>query len=161
MQTGDGGVKMEEDYYRLVSTSRKRALVSPFCFRGKRIAAFYHEEAAMKIARALRESEWKTVYGCYAQPDGSFLIGLASARAGGKFRQKIALQRIPGPPDASAEVWKTVTADRITGPLDVFARSCLNTRMVYPRPTAVPCINIARNRRMDSRGRRLIYFHAL
>ena len=95
---------------------------------GKRIAAFYLEEAALKIARALRESEWKTVYGCYDHPDGSFLIGLASARAGGKFRQKIALQRLPGPPDASVEVWRTVTAGRISGPLDAFARSCLNTR---------------------------------
>ena len=131
MQTGDGGVKMEEDYYRLVSTSRKRELVSPFCFRGKRIAAFYHEEAAMKIARALRESEWKTVYGCYAQPDGSFLIGLASARASGKFRQKIALERLPGPPDVSVDVWKTVTAGRISGPLAAFARSCLSTSTVY------------------------------
>ena len=121
---------MDEDYYRLVSTSRKRELVSPFCFRGKRIAAFYLEETALKIARALRESEWKTVYGCYDQPDGSFLIGLASARAGGKFRQKIALQRLPGPPDASVDVWKTVTAGRITGPLDAFARTCLNMRVV-------------------------------
>ena len=119
---------MDEDYYRLVSTSRKRELVSPFCFRGKRIAEFYQEEAALKIARALRESEWKTVYGCYDQPDGSFLIGLASARAGGKFRQKIALQRLPGPPDASVEVWKSVTAGRISGPLDSFARTCVNTR---------------------------------
>ena len=125
MQTGD----VEEDYYRLVSTSRKRELVSSFCFRGKRIAAFYLEEAALKIARALRESEWKTVYGCYDQPDGSFLIGLASARAGGKFRQKIALQKLPGPSNASVEVWKNVTAGRIVGTLDAFARTCLNTRM--------------------------------
>ena len=120
---------MDEDYYRLVSTSRKRELVSPFCFRGKRIAEFYQKEAALKIARTLRESEWKTVYGCYDQPDGSFLIGLASARAGGKFRQKIALQRLPGPPDASVEVWKTVTAGRISVPLAAFARTCLAMRM--------------------------------
>ena len=119
---------MDEEYYRLVSTSRKRELVSPFCFRGKRIAEFYLNEASIRMARILRESEeCPTVYGCYVQLDGSFLIGLASARAGGKFRQKIALQRLPGPPDASVEVWKSVTAGRISGPLAAFARTCLDT----------------------------------
>ena len=73
--------------YRLVSTSPKRVVESPFCLSGERIAAFYLEETALKIARALRESKWKTVYGCYAQPDGTFLIGLASARAAGSGRR--------------------------------------------------------------------------
>ena len=50
-------MRMEEAYYRLVSTSRKRELVSPFCFRGKRIAEFYLNEASIRLARILRESE--------------------------------------------------------------------------------------------------------
>ena len=116
-------VKM--DYYQLVSTSRKRVIESPFCLCGERIAAFYLEEAALKIARALRESKWKTVYGCYAQPDGSFLIGLASARAGGRFRQKISLRRVSGELDPSVPVWKNVSARRVIGELADFVRACL------------------------------------
>ena len=116
---------MGEVIYRLVSTSRKRVVESPFCLCGERIAAFYLEEAALKIARALRESEWKTVYGCYAQPDGTFLIGLASARAGGKFRQKISLRKVSGKLNPAVETWKNVSAKRISGPLDAFVRSCL------------------------------------
>ena len=111
--------------YRLVSTSRKRVVESPFCLFGERIAAFYLEEAALKIARALRESKWKTVYGCYAQPDGTFLIGLASARAGGRFRQKISLRRVSGELDPSVPVWKNVSAKRVICELAEFVQTCL------------------------------------
>ena len=111
--------------FKLVSTSRKRVLESPFCLSGERIAAFYLEEAALRIARALRESKWKTVYGCYAQPDGSFLIGLASARAGGRFRQKISLRRVSGELDSSVPVWKNVSVRRVTGELADFVQTCL------------------------------------
>ena len=111
--------------YRLVSTCRKRVMESPFCLCGERIAAFYLEEAALKIARALRESKWKTVYGCYAQPDGSFLIGLASARAGGRFRQKISLRRVSGQSAPSVPAWKNVSARRVVGELADFVRACL------------------------------------
>ena len=114
-----------EKIYRLVSTSRKRVLESPFCLCGERIAAFYLEEAALKIARALRESKWKTVYGCYAQPDGTFLIGLASARAGGRFRQKISLRRVTGKLAPSVPVWKNVRVRRVIGELADFVQTCL------------------------------------
>ena len=111
--------------YRLVSTGRKRVVESPFCLCGERVAAFYLEEAALKIARALWESKWKTVYGCYAQPDGSFLIGLASARAGGKFRQKISLRKVEGKLTPSVPVWKNVSAKRVIGELADFVQTCL------------------------------------
>ena len=116
---------MNVNYSRLVSTSRKRELASPFCLCGERVAAFYQETAALKIARALRESGWKTVYGCYDQPDGSFLIGLASARAGGKFRQKISLRKVEGKLAPSVPVWKNVSAKRVAGELADFVRDCL------------------------------------
>ena len=48
---------MKGEIYQLVSTDRKRVVESPFCRCGERIAAFYMEEAALKIARALRESK--------------------------------------------------------------------------------------------------------
>ena len=127
---------MGEVIYRLVSTSEKRVIESPFCLCGERIAAFYLEEAALKIARALRESEWKTVYGCYAQPDGAFLIGLASARAGGKFRQRLSLKNVTDRFDPSLPVWKNASVKRISGPLDEFVHACLrsvNQQTAAPR----------------------------
>lgn len=118
------------DYYQLVSTSQKRVLASPFCFRGERLAAFYLKEAAIRIARTLRESKaCPTVYGCYSQPDGTYLIGLASARAGGKYRQTISLRKVSGQLPASVEVWKSVTRLRVMFSLDAFARDCLGMRM--------------------------------
>ena len=116
---------MDKKIYKLVSTSRKRVVESPFCLCGERIAAFYLEETALKIARALRESKWKTVYGCYAQPDGTFLIGLASARAGGRFRQKISLRRVTGKLAPSVPVWKNVSVRRVIGELADFVQTCL------------------------------------
>ena len=116
---------MDKECYRLVSTSPKRVIESPFCLCGERIAAFYLEEAALKIARALRESKWKTVYGCYAQPDGSFLIGPASALPVGKYRQTLAVREVKGRIDPSVPVWKNVTAGRIASELAAFVRSCL------------------------------------
>ena len=118
---------MDKKIYRLVSTGRKRVMESPFCLCGERIAAFYMRETALRMARMLRESEWcKTVYGCYSQPDGTYLIGLASARAGGKYRQTISLRKVPGKLPASVEVWKSVTRGRVTFSLDAFARTCLD-----------------------------------
>ena len=111
--------------YRLVSTSRKRVVESPFCLCGERVAAFYLEEAALRMARALRESKWKTVYGCYAQPDGSFLIGLASARPVGKYRQTLAIREVKDTVEPSVPVWKSVTARRVANELDAFVKSCL------------------------------------
>ena len=108
-----------------MSTSPKRVVESPFCLCGERVAAFYLEAAALKMARALRESKWKTVYGCYAQPDGTFLIGLASARAGGRFRQKISLRRMSGELAPSVPVWKNVSAKRIACELADFVRAYL------------------------------------
>ena len=112
--------------YRLVSTSPKRVVESPFCLCGERVAAFYLEEAALKMARMLRESAWcKTVYGCYDQPGGAFLIGPASARPVGKYRQTLALREISDKADPSVPVWKSVTAGRVANELDTFVRSCL------------------------------------
>ena len=116
---------MNKKVYKLVSTSQKRVVESPFCLLGERIAAFYFEEPALKMARALRESKWKTVDGCYAQPDGSFLIGLASARAGGRFRQKISLRRVTGKLAPSVPVWKNVSVRRVIGELADFVQACL------------------------------------
>ena len=117
---------MGEVIYRLVSVNRKRTVESPFCLLGERIAAFYFEEAALKMARILRVSDMcRTVYGCYLQPDGSYLIGPASACRHGKYCQTLRLQEVEGTPDASVEVWKSVTAKRVAGPLEEFARTCL------------------------------------
>ena len=115
-----------EKIYRLVSTSRKRVLESPFCLCGERIAAFYLEEASLRMARMLRESAWcRTVYGCYDQPGGTFLIGPASARAGGRFRQKISLRRVTGKLAPSVPVWKNVRVRRVIGELADFVQTCL------------------------------------
>ena len=115
------------DYYQLVSTSRKRELVSPFCFRGERLAAFYLEEAALRMATILKDSpKCPTVYGCYLQPDGTWLIGPASARPVGKYRQTLSLRKVSGKLPASVEVWKSVTRLRVVYFLDAFARSCLD-----------------------------------
>ena len=112
--------------YRLVSVNRKRTVKSPFCLLGERIAAFYFEEAALRMARILRVSDMcQTVYGCYLQPDGSYLIGPASACRHGKYCQTLRLQEVDGPLDASVEVWKSVTAKRVAEPLDEFVRDCL------------------------------------
>ena len=114
--------------YRLVSTSRERVIESPFCLGGERIAAFYLEETALKMARILRESEkCPTVYGCYRQPNGTYLIGPASARPVGKYRQTLEARKVSGTVDASTEVWKNVTTRRILDPLDAFVRRCLRS----------------------------------
>ena len=63
------------DYYQLVSTSPKRELVCPFCFPGERLAAFYLEETALRMPTI--SLKCPTVYGCYLQPDGTWLIGRA------------------------------------------------------------------------------------
>ena len=117
---------MKGEIYRLVSTSRKRVVESPFCLCGERIAAFYLWETALRMARMLREGEWcKTVYGCYSQPDGTFLIGPASALPVGKYRQTLALREVKGALDPSVPVWKNVTVRRILSDVDAFVRSCL------------------------------------
>ena len=114
------------DYYQLVSTSRKRELVSPFCFRGERVAAFCLEEAAIRMAKCLRDNpKCPTVYGCYRQPDGTWLIGPASARPVGKYWQTLSLRKVSGKLPASVEVWKSVTVGRVVFSLDAFVRSCL------------------------------------
>ena len=125
--------------YRLVSTGRKRVVESPFCLCGERVAAFYLEETALKIARALRESKWKTVYGCYAQPDGTFLIGPASALPVGKYGQTLALREVKGALDPSVSDWKNVTVRRIVGELDAFVRSCLIPRHPVPQERSAQC----------------------
>ena len=117
---------MKGEIYRLVSTSRKRVVESPFCLCGERIAAFYLRETALRMARMLRESEWcKTVYGCYSQPDGTFLIGPASALPVGKYRQTLVVREVKGALDPSVPVWKNVTVRRILSDVDAFVRSCL------------------------------------
>lgn len=89
------GGRMDKKIYKLKSTSPKRVVESPFCLCGERIAAFYLKETALRMARMLREGEWcKTVYGCYSQPDGTFLIGPASALPVGKYRQTLALREV-------------------------------------------------------------------
>ena len=112
--------------YRLVSTGRKRVVESPFYLCGEWVAAFYLEEAALRMARMLRVSAWcKTVYGCYAQPDGTFLIGPASALPVGKYRQTLAVREVKGRIDPSVPVWKNVTAGRIATELAAFVKLCL------------------------------------
>lgn len=134
-------VRLRKVIYRLVSTSRERVVESPFCLGGERVAAFYLMEAALKMARILRESEkCPTVYGCYRQPDGTYLIGPASARAVGKYRQTLALREVTEKINASVEVWKSVTAGRVSGPLDAFARVCL-------RPSVGSRPSVSRSRR--------------
>ena len=119
---------MTKVIYRLVSTSRERVIESPFCLGGERIAAFYLEETALKMARILRESDaCPTVYGCYRQPDGTFLIGPASARPVGKYRQTLGLRKVNEPVAAATEVWQNVSAKRLSGPLDAFVRTCLRS----------------------------------
>ena len=114
--------------YRLVSTSPKRVIESPFCLCGERTAAFYLEEAALRMVGMMRDVAWcKTVYGCYAQPDGTFLIGPSSARPVGKFRQTLALREVTGKPDPAVPVWKNVTVRRIVSELDAFVRACLTS----------------------------------
>ena len=89
------------------------------------MAAFYLREAALKMARILRESdECPTVYGCYRQGDGTWLIGPSSARPVGKFRQTLSL-REEKKPDASTPVWKNVTVGRVVRDLDAFVDECL------------------------------------
>ena len=120
--------------YKLVSTSRKRVVESPFCLYGERIAAFYLRETALRMARMLREGAWcKTVYGCYSQPNGTFLIGPASALPVGKYRQTLAVREVKGKPDPSVQVWKSVTVRRILSDVDAFVRSCLIPRQPAPQ----------------------------
>ena len=117
---------MDKKIYKLVSTSRKRVVESPFCLCGERIAAFYLEEASLRMARMLRESAWcRTVYGCYDQPGGTFLIGPASARPVGKYRQTLAVREVKDTVEPSVPVWKSVTARRVANELDAFVKSCL------------------------------------
>ena len=49
----------------------------------------------------------------------------ASARAGGKFRQKISLRKESGKLAPSVPVWKNVSAKRVAGELADFVRDCL------------------------------------
>ena len=117
---------MSRKIYKLVSTSPKRELVSPFCFRGERVAAFCLEEAAIRMAKCLRDSpKCPTVYGCYRQPNGTWLIGPSSARPVGKFRQTLALREVKGKIKPDVPVWKSVTVGRVKGPLNAFAQACL------------------------------------
>ena len=79
---------MSKKIYKLVSMSPKRVVESPFCLCGERMATFCLAEAALRMVGMMRGVAWcKTVYGCYAQPDGTWLIGPLSARPVGKFRQ--------------------------------------------------------------------------
>ena len=117
---------MDKKIYKLVSTSPKRIVESPFCLCGVRTAAFYLEEAALRMVGMMRDVAWcKTVYGCYAQPDGTFLIGPSSARPVGKFRQTLALREVKGKINPDIPIWKSVTSGRVRGPLTAFAQTCL------------------------------------
>ena len=79
------------------------------------------------MATILKDSpKCPTVYGCYRQPDGTWLIGPASARPVGKYRQTLSLRKVSGKLPASVEVWKSVTRLRVVYFLDAFARSCLD-----------------------------------
>ena len=78
------------------------------------------------MAKCLRDNpECPTVYGCYRQPDGAWLIGPASARPVGKYRQTLSWRKVSGKLPASVEVWKSVTRGRVVFSLDAFVRSCL------------------------------------
>ena len=117
---------MDERLYRLVSTSRVRTLESPFLLRGERVASCVLEEAALSLARKLRTGKaCPTVYGCYRQEDGTWLIGPASARPVGKFRQVLSLKEVRRAPDPSTPVWKSVTVGRVIRDLDAFVDECL------------------------------------
>ena len=119
------GLMGEKAIYRLVSTSLVRTLESPFLLRGERVASFVLEEAALRMAVKLRDSKaCPTVYGCYQQEDGTWLIGPSSARPVGKFRQTLSL-REEKKPDASTPVWKNVTVGRVVRDLDAFVDECL------------------------------------
>lgn len=117
---------MDKRLYRLVSTSRVRVLESPFLLRGERVASFVLEETALRMAVKLRDSKaCPTVYGCYQQEDGAWLIGPSSARPVGKFRQTLSLREEKNKPDSSTPVWKNVTVGRVVRDLDAFVDECL------------------------------------
>ena len=117
---------MGERLYRLVSTSRARVWESPFLLRGERVASFVLEEAALRMAGKLRDVKLcPTVYGCYRQGNGTWLIGPSSARPVGKFRQVLSLRRETRTPDPSTPIWKSVTVGRVVHVLDAFVGECL------------------------------------
>ena len=53
------------------------------------------------------------------------MIGLASARTGGRFRQKISLRKVTGKLAPSVPVWKNVSVKRVIGELADFVQTCL------------------------------------